>query len=69
MKRALLTLLAVPALAFGDHHEGKSIFNGKDLTGWKVPKDNIWWTVADGAIVEVFMTRDYVARVHGRPGA
>ena len=51
MKLALLTLLAVPALAFGDHHEGTIIFNGKDLTGWKVPKDNIWWTVADGAIV------------------
>jgi len=27
------------------------IFNGKDLTGWKVPADNIWWKVIDGAIV------------------
>jgi hypothetical protein len=53
MKLALLALLALPSLAFGDHHEGKakSLFNGKDLTGWKVPPDNIWWSVVDGAIV------------------
>ncbi len=25
-------------------------FNGKDLKGWKVPKDNIWWTVKDGIL-------------------
>ena len=25
-------------------------FNGKDLKGWKVPKDNIWWTVKDGVL-------------------
>lgn len=55
MKRALTLafVLLVPQLGWADHHEGKgtSIFNGKDFTGWKVPKDNIWWTVKDGAIV------------------
>ena len=53
MKLSLLALLALPSLAFGDHHEGKSesLFNGKDLTGWKVPQDNIWWSVVDGVIV------------------
>lgn len=53
MKLALLTVLALSAAAFGDHHKGKaeSIFNGKDLTGWKVPENNIWWSVVDGAIV------------------
>ena len=25
--------------------DAKPIFNGKDLTGWKVPADNIWWSV------------------------
>ncbi|MFC1759209.1 DUF1080 domain-containing protein [Planctomycetota bacterium] len=27
-----------------------SAFNGKDLKGWKVPKDNIWWTARDGVL-------------------
>ena len=52
MKLAIFALLALPALAFGDHHEkGKPIFNGKDLTGWKVPADNIWWSVVDGNLL------------------
>jgi hypothetical protein len=29
----------------------KPIFNGKDLTGWKVPDPNPFWKVVDGAIV------------------
>jgi hypothetical protein len=28
----------------------KKIFNGKDLTGWKVPENNIWWLVDDGIL-------------------
>jgi hypothetical protein len=31
-------------------HGLPSIFNGKDLTGWKVPADNKWWTVNDGVL-------------------
>ena len=27
-----------------------SVFNGKDLTGWRVPEGNIWWHVADGEL-------------------
>lgn len=27
--------------------ETKPIFNGKDLSGWKAPEDNIWWLVKD----------------------
>ncbi|MCM8528119.1 MAG: DUF1080 domain-containing protein [Lentisphaeraceae bacterium] len=30
--------------------EMKPIFNGTDLSEWKVPKNNIWWTVKDGTI-------------------
>jgi len=26
------------------------IFSGKDLTGWKVPVDNIWWTAQDDVL-------------------
>jgi hypothetical protein len=29
------------------------IFNGKDLTGWKVPNPNPWWTVKDGVLIGV----------------
>lgn len=28
----------------------ESIFNGKDLSGWKVPADNIWYLVNDGIL-------------------
>jgi len=28
----------------------KPIFNGKDLSGWKVPDKNIWWKVNDGIL-------------------
>ena len=33
-----------------DDGELKSIFNGKDLTGWDVPDNNIWFTVKDGVL-------------------
>ncbi len=47
----ILAFVSVPALTFADHHEAKSIFNGKDLAGWKVPEGNIWWSGVDGMIV------------------
>jgi len=28
----------------------KSIFTGSDLSGWKVPPDNIWWKAAEGLL-------------------
>ena len=30
--------------------ETQPIFNGKDLSGWKVPENNIWWLVKDGVL-------------------
>jgi hypothetical protein len=33
-----------------DDGELKSIFNGKDLKGWDVPDNNIWFTVKDGVL-------------------
>lgn len=27
------------------------MFNGKDLSGFKVPQPNVWWKVVDGALV------------------
>ena len=37
--------------AAGDADNLPSIFNGKDLTGWKVPESNPFWKVVDGVIV------------------
>jgi hypothetical protein len=34
-----------------DQSKAISIFNGKDLSGWKAPEDNTWWKVIDSAIV------------------
>ena len=46
-------LLAAFALTPLSAEEPKleSIFNGKDLSGWDVPKDNIWFTVKDGVLM------------------
>ena len=30
--------------------EYRSIFNGTDLDGWKVPENNIWWKAEDGIL-------------------
>jgi len=29
----------------------KSAFNGKNLKGWTVPENNIWWTVENGTLI------------------
>jgi hypothetical protein len=55
MKSVLLSLcvasLAVLSLTPA-HAEEKlePIFNGKDLTGWKVPENNVFWLVEDGIL-------------------
>ena len=49
MKFIIVTLLTF--LSFnGFSQELKPIFNGKDFTNWKEPKNNIWWKVKDGVI-------------------
>lgn len=43
--------LLSPALIAADPAGGMSLFNGKDLTGWKLPEgDNGHWKVLDGVI-------------------
>ncbi|MGY8689161.1 MAG: 3-keto-disaccharide hydrolase, partial [Verrucomicrobiales bacterium] len=59
MKLIPSTLIVIAAAALSFHglvaeeaqNAPVSIFNGKDLTGWNTPEDNIWWKVEDGAIV------------------
>ncbi len=46
-----LLVLAAAIAAGADDKGFKSLFNGKDLTGWKVPEgDNGHWKVVDGVI-------------------
>ncbi|MCG8602837.1 MAG: DUF1080 domain-containing protein [Verrucomicrobiales bacterium] len=45
---AVATLVLTPLLHSDE--AGKSIFNGKDLTGWKAPEGNIWWLAEDGIL-------------------
>src|SRR5260370_8974863 len=56
----LVTLTALPGRAADDSLQGfTSLFNGENLSGWKVPKgDNGHWKVVDGVI-------DYDARSEG----
>lgn len=46
---SLASLCAVAAFA-ADEPKPESIFNGKDLTGWKIPKEP-FWKVVDGVLV------------------
>jgi hypothetical protein len=51
--RLTMLLLSLMAASQRLHaaDEFESIFNGKDLTGWKVPADNPFWKVVDGNLV------------------
>lgn len=42
------TISLLPSHLLGD--ELTSIFNGKDLTGWKAPENNIWYKAEDGIL-------------------
>jgi len=43
--------VAFLAVAFTASAELPSIFNGKDLTGWKKPEPESYWKVVDGVLV------------------
>jgi hypothetical protein len=54
MKKApfiVLSILALVFSTFSSEPEMKSIFNGKNLDGWIVPENNIWWKINDGVMV------------------
>jgi hypothetical protein len=44
-------LLAGTASTLRAADDLQSVFNGKDLTGWKVPTNNVFWKVVDGVLV------------------
>ena len=49
---AVLAIAALIISASFDEKEPKlkKIFNGKNLKGWNVPEENIWWTVDNGTL-------------------
>ena len=47
---AASVVVVVMLAAYAQEHALPCAFNGKDLTGWKVPEDNIWWRVEDGLL-------------------
>lgn len=48
----LLVLSSVRVIGAADAKDDlPSIFNAKDLSGWKAPADNKWWKVVDGVLV------------------
>jgi hypothetical protein len=51
--RLLIALLCVGVLNCVGvaAEELPSIFNGKDLSGWKVPAENPWWRVENGVLI------------------
>lgn len=50
--QTLVSLLFLAAIGFARAEEPKfeSIFNGKDLTGWVAPENNIWWKANNGVL-------------------
>ncbi len=56
MRFFLFFLIGAISLTFSqadDSAETTSVFNGKDLSGWKVPDNNIWWLIGDDGVLQV----------------
>lgn len=54
MKKGIVLLTAI-LWAFNSYGQTmgpkiKPLFNGKDLSQWKVPRDNVWWSIEDGTL-------------------
>ena len=63
----VLTTLALPALGADD--EGwVSLFNGKDMTGWRINENSKAFRVEDGMIIVQGPSRPRLLRRRGRQG-
>lgn len=47
---AVITLCFTLAMIPAKEPKMKKIFNGKNLKGWVVPENNIWWSANDGVL-------------------
>ncbi len=52
MKKLLAALLLLMVIVSTQAQDPKlkKIFNGKNLKGWVVPENNVWWTANDGVL-------------------
>jgi len=52
MKKLLATFLLLMMIVSTQAQDSKlkKIFNGKNLKGWVVPENNVWWTANDGVL-------------------
>ncbi|MCX8156798.1 MAG: DUF1080 domain-containing protein [Verrucomicrobiae bacterium] len=48
---ALLGAFVLATLSAQAAGDWVTLFNGKDLTGWRVPASNVFWKVVDGVLV------------------
>lgn len=51
--KLVCTILALCTISFNliaQEPVLKKVFNGRNLNGWVVPENNIWWSVADGIL-------------------
>ncbi|MBK8502895.1 MAG: DUF1080 domain-containing protein [Saprospiraceae bacterium] len=51
MKNLFILLFILPLITFAQEPEMKSIFNGKDLTGWATPEVKEAWKANDGVLL------------------
>lgn len=47
---AILLVVGVSQVIQAQQAKLKKAFNGKNLKGWAVPENNIWWSVKDGVL-------------------
>ncbi len=47
---AMVAAVVVGVMASAEGGKLPSIFTGRDLAGWEVPADNIWWKASDGVL-------------------
>lgn len=48
----LICVLTFVSLAFGqgNDYKMKTIFDGSDLNKWRIPDNNVWWTIESEAL-------------------
>ena len=59
MKKIYLLVLLVSSVLFGQSQKAKSIFNGKDLTGWKIHGTERWYVENSELICESGPDKQY----------
>jgi len=50
--KIILTLILLSTFSiFSQQPKFKNLFNGRNLNGWNVPTDNLWWSVQNGVLI------------------